>query len=83
MRMVGVRLSPRQIQCLELVRLGRTSPQIAQALGLSARTVDQYVAEACARLHARNRTHAVAESLRLGLISQARSASPKASRAAR
>ncbi|MBI1198942.1 MAG: helix-turn-helix transcriptional regulator [Phenylobacterium sp.] len=83
MRRIAVKLSPRQIQCLDLVRLGRTSPQIAQVLGLSARTVDQYVAEACARLQARNRTHAVAESLRLGLISQTTATASRPSRGVR
>ena len=65
------RLSPRQAACLELVCEGRTSAQIAHALGLSARTVDQYVAQSCAKLQARNRTHAAARALRLNLLAQA------------
>lgn len=62
------KLSPRQAECLDLVRQGRTSAQIAETLGISVRTVDQYVAESCAKLHARNRTHAVAKALRQKLI---------------
>lgn len=68
--MSDLKLSPRQAQCLYFVGLGRTSAQIAEVLGLSVRTVDQYVAESCARLSARNRTHAVVEALRLGLIGE-------------
>ncbi|WP_374660646.1 LuxR C-terminal-related transcriptional regulator [Phenylobacterium sp.] len=64
------RLSPRQAACLELVCEGRTSAQIANALGLSARTVDQYVAQSCAKLKARNRAHAAAKALRLNLLGE-------------
>ncbi|MCI3133361.1 response regulator transcription factor [Phenylobacterium aquaticum] len=63
------RLSPRQIECLRLAASGRTSVEIAAALGLSSRTVDQYVGEACERLKVRNRVQAVAKALELGLLS--------------
>lgn len=63
------RLSPRQLECLRLAAEGRTSVEIANILGLSSRTVDQYVAEACERLNVRNRIQAVAKALSLGLIS--------------
>lgn len=64
-----LRLSPRQIECLRLAAAGQTSPEIAATLGLSARTVDQYVAEACERLKVRNRVQAVAKAFELGLFS--------------
>ncbi len=61
-------LSPRQIECLRLAAAGKTSNEIAAALGLSSRTVDQYVGEACERLKVRNRTQAVAKAVELGLL---------------
>lgn len=61
-------LSPRQIDCLCLAALGSTSPEIAEILGISSRTVDQYIAEACERLNVRNRVQAVAKAVALGLI---------------
>jgi DNA-binding CsgD family transcriptional regulator len=61
-------LSERQIDCLKLVAAGQSSPEIARALGLSPRTVDQYIADACARLAVRTRVQAVVVAIRLGLI---------------
>ena len=65
----NLRLSPRQIECLRLAAAGQTSIQIAATLGLSSRTVDQYVGEACERLKVRNRVQAVAKAFELGLFS--------------
>ena len=65
---VGSQLSPRQIECLRLAAAGKTSSEIAVALGISSRTVDQYVGEACERLKVRNRVQAVAKALTLGLL---------------
>lgn len=64
----GQRLSPRQIECLRLAAAGKTSVEIAVTLGLSSRTVDQYVGEACERLRVRNRVQAVAKAMELGLL---------------
>lgn len=61
-------LSPRQLDCLRLAAQGKSSPEIAVLLGISRRTVDQRIAEACERLDVRNRTEAVAKAVRLGLI---------------
>jgi len=61
-------LTPRQRQCLALARNGKTSMQIAGELEISRRTVDQYIAEACKRLGARNRAQAVAEAVLRGEI---------------
>jgi DNA-binding CsgD family transcriptional regulator len=66
-----LQLSPRQIECLRLAAAGKTSSEIAAALGISARTVDQYVGEACERLNVRNRIQAVAKALTLGLLPDA------------
>lgn len=62
-------LSPRQIDCLRLAAMGRTSPEIARLLGISTRTVDQYFGEACKRLNVRNRIQAVAHAVSSGMIS--------------
>jgi DNA-binding CsgD family transcriptional regulator len=57
------------MECLRLAAAGQTSLEIAATLGLSSRTVDQYVGEACARLQVRSRTQAVAKAVTLGLLS--------------
>jgi len=62
-------LSPRQVACLRLVAGGKTTLEIGAELGISNRTVEQYVAEACARLGVRTRIEAIVKTIRLGLIS--------------
>ena len=64
------RLSPRQLECLRLAAAGQTSIEIAAELGISSRTVDQHVSEACMRLRVRNRVQAVAKAVALGLFGQ-------------
>lgn len=59
-------LTPRQRECLKLAQKGKTTIQIADALGISEHTVNSYFTEAYRRLDARNRTHAVAEAARRG-----------------
>lgn len=54
------RLSARQCECLELAARGFTSVQIADALGLSSRTVDEHLLLACRVLGVRTRIQAVA-----------------------
>jgi DNA-binding CsgD family transcriptional regulator len=63
------RLSPRQLACPKLVAAGKTTLEIGVELGISNRTVEQYVAEACRRLGVRTRIEAVVKTVRLGLIS--------------
>ena len=57
-------LTPRQLACLGLVGRGFSSKEIARELGISPRTVDLYVSEACQRLGVRTRAQAAAEILR-------------------
>ena len=64
-------LSPRQRSCLQLVALGLSSVEIAAKLGISARTCDQHISDACERLRVRKRVQAVARAVELGLISGA------------
>jgi len=63
------RLSPRQLACLRLVAAGKTTLQIGAELGISNRTVEQYVGDACTRLGVRTRIEAVVKAVRMGLIS--------------
>ncbi len=53
-------LTDRQRQCLTLASRGLTSGRIAVVLGLSPRTVDEHLAEACRLLGVRTRIQAVA-----------------------
>lgn len=61
-------LLPRQIECLSWVRQGKSSADTGRIMGLSARTVDEHVARACARLGVRTRVQAVARALLLGVL---------------
>jgi len=53
-------LTQRQRQCLTLAAEGLTSARIGAALGLSPRTVDEHLADACSLLGVRTRIQAVA-----------------------
>ena len=61
-------LSERELQVLGLLVTGATNEQIAQDLGLSARTVEVHVQHVRAKLAAPSRTTAAARALRLGLF---------------
>jgi DNA-binding CsgD family transcriptional regulator len=61
-------LSPRQLECLKQIAAGETSARIAASLGISHRTVDHYVAVACAKLGVRTRAQAVARVMALEII---------------
>ena len=53
-------LTQRQRQCLTLAAEGLTSARIGATLGLSPRTVDEHLADACNLLGVRTRIQAVA-----------------------
>lgn len=53
-------LTPRQADCMELVRRGLTAKQIAHKLGISHRTVEQHIATVMEILQVNNRLAAVA-----------------------
>ena len=61
-------LSPRERECLQWTAAGKTSWEIAAILHLSQSTADGYIASAARKLGASNRTQAVAEGIRRGLI---------------
>lgn len=64
LRCLDQRLTPRQRELVERVALGHTNPQIGQALGLSANTVRNLLAETRRRIGAANR----AELVRLAVL---------------
>lgn len=61
-------MSRRELECLRLTANGHTSEEIANALGLSVHTANQYLTNTTHKLDAVNRIHAVAKALRNGLI---------------
>ena len=65
-------LTPRQAQVLQLIADGMTNPAIADALGLSERTVDRHVSDILTRLNVPTRAAATAYALSHGLIGTSR-----------
>ena len=62
------RLTPREIEVLELVAEGRANRAIAGRLGISDQTVKFHLASITGKLGAANRTDAVRRGVRAGLI---------------
>ena len=65
------KLTPREIQVLELIRDGSRDKEIADQLSISEPTVHFHITNAVDKLQAKNRTHAVIVALRRGLIALA------------
>lgn len=61
-------LAPRQIQILQLLADGLTAAEVAERLALSPKTIRNLLSDAYRRLGVADRTEAVVEALRLGLI---------------
>lgn len=61
-------LSPREVDAMTLLALGYGRAQVAQSLSISEHTLRVYIESARYKLGAINTVHAVARSLRLGLI---------------
>lgn len=61
-------LSRREIECLSLAAHGKTLDEIATVLGLTERTIRFHVGNACDKLGAANRVHAIARASYLGLL---------------
>jgi DNA-binding NarL/FixJ family response regulator len=60
--------SPREREVLALIAKGRSNKEVASDLGLSEDTVKRHVSNLMAKLGAQDRTQAVTEALRRGLI---------------
>ncbi|MBC8128991.1 MAG: helix-turn-helix transcriptional regulator [Rhizobiaceae bacterium] len=63
-----VTLTRRELECLQLAATGLTAEGIAEALDLSRHTVTHHLVSATSKLGASNRTHAIAEAVRRGLL---------------
>jgi DNA-binding NarL/FixJ family response regulator len=61
-------LTPREVEVLQLLATGRTNKEIAAALTVSPRTVQQHTMRIYAKMGARGRADAVACALQRGLI---------------
>lgn len=61
-------ISKRELECLMLTADGLTSEEIAERLGLSVHTANQYLTSTTRKLNAVNRMQAVAKALRMGLF---------------
>ncbi len=64
----GAGLSRRELEVVRLVAVGRTNPEIAQALVLSRRTVDMHVRNILSKLGCRSRVEAAHRAGELGLL---------------
>lgn len=64
----NIRLSPRELQCLQWAARGKTNDDVAAILGISERVVRAYFESARFKLNAINKNQAVAKALGLGLI---------------
>ncbi len=61
-------VTEREREILHLISYGNTSETVASMLGITTRTVDTHIGNACAKLGAFNRVHAVAIALRQDLL---------------
>lgn len=61
-------LTIRELECLKMVRLGKTSWEIAELLNISERTTNFHITNATHKLGADSRRHAVSKALSLGLL---------------
>ena len=61
-------LAERERECLQWVAQGKTTDEVAVIVGVSANTVNSYVAHAISKLSARNRAMAVAIAIRRGIL---------------
>jgi LuxR family quorum sensing-dependent transcriptional regulator len=63
-----IRLTARETECIRWAAVGKSEWEISQILGISEHTSEKHLLNAKAKLGATNRTHAVAEAIRLGYV---------------
>ena len=61
-------LSPRELQCLDLLARGHSNEGIAKCIGIKTPTVAMHLANARNKLRADSREHAVAIAITKGLV---------------
>lgn len=64
----GAALTPRELSVLRLLSVGKQLGEVASHLDLGTETVRSHIKKAQSKLGARNRTHAVAQAIRMRLI---------------
>ena len=67
----GVSLTPRELEVLRLVAVGRTNREVAEDLVLSTRTVDMHVRNVLRKLDCRSRVEAAHRAGELGMLTEA------------
>lgn len=67
-RLAPTHLTPREREVMALSSEGLTAQEVAEQLGMSARTVNQHMDNAADKLGTRNRVHTVAEAIRRDLL---------------
>lgn len=61
-------LTPREVEVLRLIAIGHTTAQVAQALGISAKTADHHIQHIYAKIGASNRSVATLFAMQHGLV---------------
>lgn len=61
-------LTGRELECLHWASLGKTSWEIGVILGITERTINFHIQNACRKLHARGRQAAIAAAYRHGFL---------------
>lgn len=67
-RVTSVALTPRELTVLRLVAEGKTNKEIGEALSITEGTVKVHLMHVFEKLHVANRTEAIAEATRRGLV---------------
>ncbi len=62
-----VKLSPREIECLQWTADGKTAWEISKILGISENTVNFHIKNSMAKLDVHSKTHAVAKAVSMGI----------------
>ena len=61
-------LSGRELECLHWASMGKTSWEIGKIMGVTERTVNFHIQNACRKLRTRGRQAAIAAAFRQGLL---------------
>ncbi|MGE3327373.1 MAG: response regulator [Acidimicrobiia bacterium] len=61
-------ISPREVEVLQLIANGLSTPEVASALFISQKTVKNHLASIYEKLDARDRTQAVVMAMRMGIV---------------
>jgi len=62
------RITPRETEVLQMIADGHSTPEVAERLFISQKTVKNHLASIYQKLDARDRTQAVLQSVRMGIV---------------